>query len=671
VTTKDFVEKAKKIHGNKYDYSLVEYRNSTTPVRIICPTHGEFLKKPNNHLQGGGCQKCSGKYKPTLEEFIEKANKVHNDKYNYSKSIYINNFSPLKIICPKHGEFLQKPSGHLNGAGCPKCSHNSGRGNNSTTEEFIEKANKLYNNKYDYSKVVYKNSTTPITIICPIHGEFLQKPNTHLTRIIGCPKCAGHDKTTEEFVKQAKKIHGNKYDYSKVDYKSALNKIIIICSLHGEFLQKATSHLSGNGCPKCRESKGERTISLWLEKNNIVYETQKIFSECKHKKPLRFDFYIPSKNFLIEYQGLQHFECKGNPRWKENEKQFKNLQLRDFIKKQWALENNFNFLEITYKDNIEEKLMENLLQSPTQLHFNNYEEEKNILTKEQIQEKITLSKNAVEKYYTDDKIDYIWKNRPKFEELKNIVHLELIRKFHFNSFYKTKVKGFKYTVIEAWDNEKLFKKCILNRLVHNNDLKNYPIEERIKYLTYAQIFSGFNISKIAPFASIFAEGKATKIIKELSKYDLIIDPFSGFSGRMVGALNNNKKYFGFDINEKHIKESNEIIKFLKKENEAKVIQEDLFDVDINNPKVFENSTLFTCSPYQDTEDWGNKNQKILSCDQWIDEVLKRYKCNQYLFVVDKTEKYKSNTTSEKLTSSLDGKTSQFFRGGKALIVQLT
>jgi superfamily II DNA or RNA helicase len=187
--------------------------------------------------------------KLTTEEFIKRAKEVHGDKYDYSKVEYKSAKEKVCIICPLHGEFWQIPSNHLHGYGCPKCS-----GKNRTTEDFIAEARKIHGDKYDYSKVEYVNTKTKVCIICPEHGEFWQNPCDHLIGK-GCPKCSGVNKSnTEEFVKKAKEIHGDKYDYSKVFYINNKTKVCIICTEHGEFWQTPINHLNGQGCPICCES---------------------------------------------------------------------------------------------------------------------------------------------------------------------------------------------------------------------------------------------------------------------------------------------------------------------------------------------------------------------------------------------------------------------------------
>ena len=215
LTTNEFIEKAHKVHGDKYDYSKVEYINTMTKVCIICPTHGDFWQTPNNHLKGKGCAKCSHQsYKYTLNDFIKTSNKIHNNKYDYSKVEYVNNSTKVCIICPIHGEFFQAPTSHLKGYGCKKC------------------------------------------------ADDLNKTNQP------------SQKTNETFLM----IHGNKYEYL-TPYINAKTKLIIKCLKCGNvFEQSPHKHInSKHGCPLCNESHLERDVRLFLQENNIQFEQQKRF----------------------------------------------------------------------------------------------------------------------------------------------------------------------------------------------------------------------------------------------------------------------------------------------------------------------------------------------------------------------------------------------------------
>ena len=313
----EFIKKARKVHGDKYDYSKVEYVNNRTKVCIICNRHGEFWQTPNAHLNGQGCPKCGDERIASAktsnsEKFAEKARKVHGDKYDYSKVNYMNNHIKVCIICNRHGEFWQAPNNHLNGQGCPKCGGNA----KLTDENFISKSKLIHGNKYDYSKVNYVNNKTKVCIICPKHGEFYQTPINHLYGN-GCPSC-GKEKiasvlvnTFDEFVEKARKIHGNKYDYSNVDYKNSHVKVCIACPKHGEFWQSPEHHLRGQGCPKCANQ-------MSIAEDEIMELLQSLKPQQRNREILNgreIDIYIPSLKLGIEYNGLHwHSEEFGRDR---------------------------------------------------------------------------------------------------------------------------------------------------------------------------------------------------------------------------------------------------------------------------------------------------------------------------------------------------------------------
>ena len=287
--------------------------------------------------------------KLTQEEFLDRCRKIHGDRYDYSKTIYKNQQSKVIIICYKHGEFEQLPYAHLNHQGCSKCV----RLNKPTIDEFINKSNKIHNNKYNYSKVNYINTKKKIIIICLEHGEFLQSPDAHLSGQ-GCSKFSGKIiDNTEDFIKKSQNIHDYFYQYYLTKYVSTHSKVNIVCPKHGKFTQSPANHLKGKGCPKCRQSKGEMKIYNYLIENNIKFDNQKTFNECRDIRVLKFDFYLTEYNICIEYDGEQHFQkCWFD----KNDTKLIIRQKRDLIKTTFCKKNNINLIRITYKDNIEEKL---------------------------------------------------------------------------------------------------------------------------------------------------------------------------------------------------------------------------------------------------------------------------------------------------------------------------
>lgn len=253
MTGSDWVARAKSIHKGRYDYSKVDYVNSTSKVIITCSEHGDFEQQANSHMRGRGCPDCWGRRRGESQRldtdiFLRKAKNAHGSTYDYTNTKYENSSKKLVINCKKHGEFLQLPSHHMNGHGCPYCGNTVKK----TLEGFIRDSVEVHGNTYDYSLVKYKTNTTKVKIVCKEHGVFTQAPANHISSKQGCPKCANNKPyTNEEFIKLATAKHDSKYDYSKTEYLSSKQIIKIICPKHGEFQQSPNSHLRGHGCNKC------------------------------------------------------------------------------------------------------------------------------------------------------------------------------------------------------------------------------------------------------------------------------------------------------------------------------------------------------------------------------------------------------------------------------------
>jgi hypothetical protein len=308
-TTAEFIQQAKEIHGDKYDYSLVDYKNNSTKVKIKCKVCGNIFEQvPSSHINRKyNCPFCSKCHIHSTTEFINKAKEIHGDKYDYSLVDYKNNRIKVKIICPEHGVFEQTPHNHLCGNKCPKCANIKTKETKKLSiEEFIKRAKTIHNDKYDYSKVKYINSNTKVEIICPIHGSFWQTPAAHNRLKQNCPHCK------------------NKW-------------------------------------------KGEESIYHWLNnhgfKQNKDFIREKTFDDLRGKAncPLRYDFYILSKNLLIEYNGSQHY--KPTKFFKDDMGAFEERKNRDLKKKEYAKNNNINLLIISYKElnNLEAILEEQIL----------------------------------------------------------------------------------------------------------------------------------------------------------------------------------------------------------------------------------------------------------------------------------------------------------------------
>lgn len=297
-TQDDFLRELRELSPNIEINS--EYINNKTKVSCTCTHCGYmWMARPDQLLLGKGCPNCNKPKKVTKETFIERSKEIHDNKYDYSKVEYKTYNTKVIITCPIHGDFGQTPHNHLLGQGCPKCGQEKVKKvNSSTTSEFIEKARKVHGNQYDYSKTIYINNITPVIIICPKHGEFLQKP---------------------------------------------------------------LIHLKGCGCPICRKSHGELLIRQILNQLHINYIEQYTINGqlSYYNKPFRVDFYITDKDniYIIEYNGIQHYqpvEVFGGM------ERYNNQKLRDNALRQYCNQNNINLIEIDYskKDNEIQNILE-------------------------------------------------------------------------------------------------------------------------------------------------------------------------------------------------------------------------------------------------------------------------------------------------------------------------
>lgn len=427
LTTQEFIEKAKKIHDNKYDYSEVDYTGAGNNIIVICKDHGKFNIKPYNHLSGQGCPKCgiekrskSRTIEISKDDFLKQATEKFGEQYTYEKTNYINKNTKIIVTCKDHGDFEILPCRFLGDKyPCPKCANNRIK----TTETFINEAIQKYGDKFDYSLVNYSGAYNQINLICHEldengneHGIFQTTPVKHLYGNDICPKCRQTYRYTMEtcinkikqiykdkydckdviyknceepiilyckkhgkfersahwlfthkddacpqcrkekifenhptrilaanaFIEKAKKIHGEKYDYSNVNYITAKQPVSIICKKHGEFYQTPNKHLGGENCPKCKESILETHMRAALEQNNIKYIQEKRFQWLGLQ---RLDFYLPDYNIAIECQGIQHFKQMNI--YNNDENSLFNTHEMDQKKLNKCLENNVPILYYT------------------------------------------------------------------------------------------------------------------------------------------------------------------------------------------------------------------------------------------------------------------------------------------------------------------------------------
>lgn len=457
-TTKEWIKESIDVHGNKYDYSVSNYKNKRTKIDIKCPRHNKiFQQYPSIHLQGYGCPDCGIKRmkeskasklqkqnksftnhstnKKSLDSLLNQFREVHNKKFNYDSVAYRGDSAKIKNYCNTCNEYFeQSPSSHLRGSGCPWCA-----GKIKDTNMWIKKAKAVHGNKYDYSKTVYKDIKTKVFITCKVHGDFEILPQKHILRDQGCRECGKNKqrevflKNQEQWISEAKKVHGDKYDYSKVDYIGSVTNVEIICKKHGSFWQAPSKHISrgdgcpscmlenrvsnfddvilkvsivhgdiysynssqintdgkkivltnikckkhgyfnqrldghldGVGCPKCSATKGEKSIRLWLEKNNIIFDEQARasahFNDSLFIQDIErtfYDFLLPKQKVIIEYDGEQHYYPVDFQGRGLNQRLWDNFLMgleRDKLKTELAENSGYNVLRIPFweRDNIE------------------------------------------------------------------------------------------------------------------------------------------------------------------------------------------------------------------------------------------------------------------------------------------------------------------------------
>jgi hypothetical protein len=304
--TDDTIKYFRKIHGDRYDYSLVNYTGNLNLVDIICSKHGVFKQSPKKHKIGHGCHKCNTQRKRTEEEAITEFKLKHGEKYDYSDLEYKNGSSKIKIGCPLHGWFYQTASEHKYGYGCAKCANYE---KSPSREEWLNACIEMHNNYYDYSLSKYETLSRSVKIICPKHGIFTQNAGNHRDGR-GCKKCGDDRKslkyqqlfTTESYIEKLKEKHGDKYEYSKVNYVTAKYPITLTCPTHGDFTRFPQNLLKGGGCEKCldniRVEKALMKVKKHFKRNNfeLIIDESKfkgfsndIFLTCsKHGEFVRF-----------------------------------------------------------------------------------------------------------------------------------------------------------------------------------------------------------------------------------------------------------------------------------------------------------------------------------------------------------------------------------------------
>lgn len=385
-TKEQFVSESKLIHGDKFDYSKFEYLGSKVKSILICNDCGvEFKATPSNLLQGKSCKNCYN-----IERGLNHSKKKLEDKYSNIKfdfTGYVNNESEIKYVCSRNHYNVSNYKNLIRQKTniCEKCFFIENIENKQSNIKVIEYVDnddivceckncgfelkdsyrnftrKEYkckyceimevSNRFDSGELILddvKNGKIYFHCKKENHEYIMSRRNFLRFNNAGCNECRRF--TLDDIKEKINEIHGNRFKYDFSNFKSVHTKINIICENGHNFKQKISNHLQGKGCAVCNESFGERFISLYLERNGIEYEKQKTFDDCIYQDKLKFDFYIPEKNMLIEFDGIQHFEPIDHfGGMREFKKQIK----KDEIKNRYCLDKNIDLIRIKYNDDID------------------------------------------------------------------------------------------------------------------------------------------------------------------------------------------------------------------------------------------------------------------------------------------------------------------------------
>ncbi len=319
MTQEEFILRSAEVHGGKYDYSKVVYINSQKHVIIVCPAHGEFPQKANQHLRGQGCRKCfnesaGDRNRLSQEEFLVRLASLDTG-YGLEQVSYTSMDKPITLVCRNHGPFTARAGNVLyRKSGCPKCAGElTGLRSRKPLDYYVEKSRIIHGGRFEYLGVEYQGAAAYLRILCKDHGEFLQLAQDHI-KGIGCSKCAVEVYDHPSFINVATRVHGSRYDYSQAIYNKALSKVIICCKDHGPFAQTPSSHINGQGCPKCANvgpSDAQVEIANFMRQFTEVMEEAPIGESRK-----RADVFLPGYSLAIEYHGLiwHSTRFKSDPR---------------------------------------------------------------------------------------------------------------------------------------------------------------------------------------------------------------------------------------------------------------------------------------------------------------------------------------------------------------------
>ena len=370
---KSFVKRARKIHGNKYCYALVKFKDLNDDIEIICLKHGVIKQKASNHLTGKGCKYCAiDEQKISKEEFIEKAKKIHGDKYDYSNiPDRVSAEEEIEIFCNECNSYFKSSRRKIMMADtpCSFCySKLRGKQRTKTFEWFEKEIEKIHDNKYSLYKDKYLNTKTETVVFCKKCNKDFKIIPMHLLQGGGCQRCAIETVAKAKMLKQEdvekeiKKACSDRYTFKPFKYDASRTVINFHCSKHDFNFQQSFATYRANGicCPKCKpKSKAELEVFDFLKENRINFRYNETMDGLKDDGTLFPDFFLPEQKIMIEVNGEHHYrptDYSGKLSEEEMIKSFHKQKHHDWLKRKYCKRHGYRYEEIWFYENTIDKL---------------------------------------------------------------------------------------------------------------------------------------------------------------------------------------------------------------------------------------------------------------------------------------------------------------------------
>lgn len=657
--TEEFIAKSREVHGDKYDYSKTVYVNQTTDVVITCPKHGDFLQRPNNHYMGAGCPSCSGNRRLTTEKFIERAKNVHGNKYDYSKVVYVNNKTKVSIICPEHGEFLQSPDKHLQGRGCPGCVRN--RVEQTNLERYGVK--RPLQNKDIHAKAV-QTCVEKYGVENPMQTkEVLDKVvATNMARY-GVPYSCMSESVTAQRNETLEERYGVHSPFASQEVRDKAVRTMV--ERYGVDNAAKLDTVQGKTRATCLEKYGVDAVlaaksvrdkrdatarengtlrtsgieDMMFEMLCSIFDDADVERQFKSAKyPYNCDFYVKSRGLYIElnaswthgnhWYGCCQSDTQAVDKWHGKHTEYYDNAIYiwtqlDVAKRAAAKSNNLNYLTFWCNDLSD---------------FN-----------------VWIASGCPDGHDYD--MMYSW--LPRHDELaieKPSGKLTLHTVSRYTKYYHQDIFFAHEKVM--WRDNLYFRNIPLRMYMYANRLKY--IHKAPSELSDKEILRGFSISGVLRGYTVF---DATLMQVVIDKYGIksVADPCVGWGERMLCCYLNNVAYSGVDVNPA-LRNGYDAMRHDFDMTKQSVVTADAADI-----KGEHCDAVITCPPYFDTEIYSENGSENLPYDDfliWWDKVVKNFSDAKY-FCFQINQKYKSDLSDIVIKNGFDFVESFVYSNNKA------